>query len=297
MVQERLASAHDRSGRGSGVWRVRRYGGGDGGVGRRAGRGRVGQRSRRGARREVCPLRGRRCRRMRRCERRIGYRVRRGGWYWLGRWGQRCVGLGVIEHGADAVPEVGKPCSGIRDARFGRHDLIDMLDERGHQQLQGLGIAVLDGGVENRTGFGAELGECLRGEGRVGPVETCGTARGCGTAVTASEQAREQGRQGQWGRESGAWPTPSMHPAGCRGCFRVLRGGAVTAGLRHRRPPPGAGEDDAADNGAAHCAAEPADEARTNPLGGLGSKAGGGERGRHGRESSRYIICFQGEYA
>ena len=72
----------------------------------------------------------------------------------------------------------------------------------------------------------------------------------------------------------------NTHPAG-RGGIRMLRRCAVAAGLGHGRAPPGAGEGDGADNGAAHRAAEAADEARTNPLVGLGRKAGDGERDWH----------------
>ena len=67
----------------------------------------------------------------------------------------------------------------------------------------------------------------------------------------------------------------------------MLRRGVVAAGLRCRcqaggRAPPGAGKGDAADNGAAHHAAEAADEARTNPSSGLGRWDGGVERAWHG---------------
>jgi len=55
----------------------------------------------------------------------------------------------------------------------------------------------------------------------------------------------------------------------------------ASAGLRRGRAPQGCGEVDAAANGAAHHAAEAADEARTNPLAGLGSWGGDVERGWH----------------
>jgi len=71
---------------------------------------------------------------------------------------------------------------------------------------------------------------------------------------------------------------------GCGG----LRRGVVPAGLRHGGAPQGSGEVEAAANGAAHRAAEAADEARTNPLAGLGGKAGGGERDWHW---GRSIVC------
>jgi len=61
----------------------------------------------------------------------------------------------------------------------------------------------------------------------------------------------------------------------------MLRGGVVAAGLRGGWAPQSAGEGDAADNGATHRAAEAADEARTNPLVGLGSTAGCVERDWH----------------
>ena len=98
--------------------------------------------------------------------------------------------------------------------------------------------------------------------------------------MTTGEQTREPGRQEQWGRECGAGPTWSTRPRG-RGGFLTLRRGVVGAGLRHGRAPQGTGEGDAADNGAEHHATEPADEAHTNPLVGLGRKAGGGKRDRH----------------
>jgi len=55
----------------------------------------------------------------------------------------------------------------------------------------------------------------------------------------------------------------------------------VAAGSGHGGTLQGTGEGDAADNDAPHRAAEAADEARTNPLGGLGRKAGDVERGWH----------------
>ena len=61
----------------------------------------------------------------------------------------------------------------------------------------------------------------------------------------------------------------------------MLRRGAVVAGLRGGRAAQGAGKGDAADNGAAHRAAKAADEARTNPLAGLGSKVRKVKRGLH----------------
>jgi hypothetical protein len=75
-------------------------------------------------------------------------------------------------------------------------------------------------------------------------------------------------------------PLRDGHPAG-RGGLRILCRGAVVAGLRGGWAPPGAGEGDGADNGAAHRTAEAADEARTNPLVGLGRKAGRVEHGWH----------------
>jgi len=267
------ACVHDRCGRGSDVWRGVRCDGDDLSVGRR----------------HPCFCRrhcrpGRRCRWMRRCDRRLRRLVRRGGWYWPRRCGRRRIGLGVSERGADAVPQVGKHCLGIRDARFGRHDLIDVLGECGDQQLQGLGIAVLERRVENRTGLRAELGECLRGEWYVALAETCG-------AATAGAQRREPGRQGQRGRESGAGPARKRDPPGRRG-LPILRPGVVAAGSRGGRAAQGAGEGDAADNSAAHRAAEAADEARTNPLAGLGGTAGCVERDRH-QESIMGILSFR----
>ena len=150
--------------------------------------------------------------------------------------------------------------------------MIDVLGERGNHQLQGLGIAILERCVENRARSGAELGESLRSEVHVALVETCWAGGGCGAAVTAGgEQTREQGRRKQRGRESDAWPAQNTHPPGGGGSRILWRCG----------PPQGTGEGDAADNDAAHRAAEPADEARTNPLGGLGGKAGDVERGWH----------------
>jgi len=55
----------------------------------------------------------------------------------------------------------------------------------------------------------------------------------------------------------------------------------VPAGFRHGWAPQGSGEVDAAANDAAHRTAEAADEARTNPLTGLGRKAGSGEGDGH----------------
>ena len=119
------------------------------------------------------------------------------------------------------------------------------------------------------------MGICLRGEGGVSPVETFRAA------VTAGEQkTRKQGRQRQRKRAIGARTARHTHLAGRWG-LRLLRGGVVAAGLRHGRAPR-AGEGDDAANRAPHRAAEPADEARTNPLVGLGSTAGCVERGWHG---------------
>jgi len=156
--------------------------------------------------------------------------------------------------------------------------LIDVASERGKHQLQGLGIAFLERRVENRTGFGAELWECLRSEGLVALVEVCG-AVGCRrAAVTEGEQTHEQGRQKQrGGGKSGAWPAGNRHPPG-RGC---LRRDLAAARSRDGRAAQGAGEGDAAGNEAPHRAAEPADEARTSPLVGLGGKAGDVERSWH----------------
>jgi len=195
-----------------------------------------------------------------------------------------------------------------------------VLGEGGHQQFQGLGIAVLERGIENRTGFGTELRECLRGEVDVVSVATCRAVYGCGAVVTAGKQTREQVRQGrgctlirplrgrpriksgaglgllrspspQDGRGRwGARPVRNTHPAG-RGGLRILRRGVALADLRHGRAPQGSGQVDAAANDAAHRAAEAADEARTNPLAGLGGKAGGGERDLHwGRSIVRAIL-------
>jgi len=162
--------------------------------------------------------------------------------------------------------------------RLGRHQFADVLGEGGKHQLQGLGIAVLERGVENRTGLWAELGECLRGKGLVALVAKCGAAVCRGAMVTAGEQkTREPVRQAQRGRDSGVPRARNTHP-GWRG---GLRRGVVPAGLRHGRAPQGGGEVDAAANDAAHRAAETADEARTNPLAGLGRKAGSGERDGH----------------
>ena len=145
--------------------------------------------------------------------------------------------------------------------------------------MQGLGIAVLDRCVENRTGLEAELGECLRGEEYVGVVAA---ARGRGVVLTASEQRREPARQEKRERASGGRPARHTHPAG-RGGLRLLRCGVVLAGLRDGRSPQGAGEVDAAANSAADRAADAADEARTNPLAGLGRTAGDVERSWHWR--------------
>ena len=114
--------------------------------------------------------------------------------------------------------------------------------------------------------------------------------------MTAGEQTREPARQERWGRGRGAWPAWDTHPRG-RGGFRALRRGVVGAGLRRGRTARDAGEADAADDGTAHRSAKPADEARTNPLVGLGRKGGGEERGWHWRECNRRIILFQGRLA
>jgi len=103
----------------------------------------------------------------------------------------------------------------------------------------------------------------------------------CRAAVTAGEQTRKQARPEERERAIGARPARHTHPASCWG-LRRLRRGVVAPGLRHGGAS-GAGEGDDAANRAAHRAAEPADEARTNPLVGLGSKASGVERDWHGR--------------
>jgi len=231
---------------------------------------------------------------MRRCDQRIRPGVRRDGWYCLGRGGQRSVGLGVSERGVQPVPQVGKYCLEIRDTCFGRHDLADVPGERGDQQIEGLGIAFLERGVENRAGFGTELRECLRGEVRVALSERRGTA-----ATACEQRRREPARQKQRGRKSGVQPARHTRPLG-REDFRLLCCGVVAAGLCPRcqgggTAPEGTGQGDAADNDAADRAAEPADEGRTNPLGGLGSWGGGVERDWHWRrEYSRYDILCQG---
>ena len=99
--------------------------------------------------------------------------------------------------------------------------------------------------------------------------------------MTAGEQkTRKRARQRQRKRAIGARPARHTHPAGRWGLW-LLRSGVVAAGLRHGRAP-SAGEGDDAANGAPHRAAEPAGEARANPLVGLGSTAGCVERGWHG---------------
>jgi len=65
--------------------------------------------------------------------------------------------------------------------------------------------------------------------------------------------------------------------------LRILHRGVVVAGSRQGWAPEGAGKGDAADNDAAHRAAEAADEARSNPLVGLGGWDGDVERGWHWR--------------
>jgi len=142
-----------------------------------------------------------------------------------------------------------------------------VLGERGNQQLHSVGIAFLERGVEDRASFGGELGVCLRGERRAALAEKRGAAEG--PAVLAGAQTREQARLGR-----------DRHRAGFGG-FRTLRRGVVAAGLRNGGASPGTGEGEAADNGAAYRAAEPADEAGTNPLAGLGRTAGGVERDWH----------------
>jgi hypothetical protein len=276
------ASMHDRCGPGGDVRRDLWCGGRDRSVGPLVGGWWAGRRYWRHTRRLFCRGHdgpGRRCMHLRlgRCSRLIRQRIRRRGWYWLRRCGQRSVGIGVTEGGAQPVPQVGKRCRAVRDVRFGRHDLIDVLGEGGHHQIQGLGIAVLERCVENRTGLGAELREYLRGEEHVGVVEA---SRGCGAVLTASEQRREPARQEERERASGWRPARHTHPAG-RGGSRLLRCGVVLAGLRDDRSPQGAGEVDAAANSAADRAADAADEARTNPLVGLGGKAWWVERNWH----------------
>jgi len=128
--------------------------------------------------------------------------------------------------------------------------------------------------------LGAELGEYLRGEGRVAVVGKCAAAFGGESAAMAGEQRREPVRQEERERGGAVRPARKRHPAG-RGGLRMLRGGAVSARLRRGRAPQGCGEVDAAANGAAHRAADPAHDARTNPLEGLGSWGDGVERGWH----------------
>ena len=282
-VLERSASVHDRCGQGSDVWRGLPCGGGDCGVVRLVGRRRAGRRQRQEARRVFCRRPcgpGRQCRRLRRCDRRIGHCVREGGRYCFRRCGEGGIGLGVSERGVQPAQEGGKRCRGIRDARFGRHDFADVLGECGDYQIQGLGIAVLDRRVEDRTGLGAELGECFRGEEHVAVVGKCAAAFGGGSAAMAGGQWREPVRQEERERASAGRPAWKRQPAG-RGGLRMLGGGVASAGLRGGRVPQGCGEGNAAANGAAHRAADPADEARTNPLAGLGSWGGDVERGWH----------------
>ena len=120
--------------------------------------------------------------------------------------------------------------------------------------------------------------ECLRREGLVAAVETCGAA-----VTTGGEQMREQGRRKRRDREGGARLARNARGPG-RGGLRILRLGVVAAGLRDGRAAQGAG--DAADNDVPHRAAEAADEACTNPFGGLGGKAGDVERGWHCHHNS-----------
>jgi len=98
--------------------------------------------------------------------------------------------------------------------------------------------------------------------------------------VRAGEQRREPVRQEERERANAGRAARQRQPGGCGG-LGMLGGGVVLTGLRRGRAPQGCGEVDSTANGAVHRATDPADEARTNPLAGLGSSGGDVERGWH----------------
>src|SRR5487761_2471252 len=103
----------------------------------------------------------------------------------------------------------------------------------------------------------------------------------CGPGPVAAEPTREPAGAGWPGWRNRCGGELPARPAG-RGRRRQVSGrGRVAAGLRRSRASQATGERDAASDDAAHGAAEPAEDARTGPLVGLGRKAGGVEGGWH----------------
>jgi len=98
------------------------------------------------------------------------------------------------------------------------------------------------------------------------------------------EQSREPGGPGWCDRGRGAWPARGTRLPGRGTRVGASDHGVADVGLRRCRAPHGAGESKAAGDSVAHRAAEPAEEARTNPLVGLGRRVGRSECGYHGGE-------------
>ena len=173
------------------------------------------------------------------------------------RRGTACrVRLRCIQRRIEADPQAGRRGVGIFGAWFGRPQGLEVPDEGGEQYLQDGRIAFLEGGVEDRTRFGAEV--------RVCPWREAGVVAAGGPAARLGRCAEQLDRR----RFS------------CLGCGRDRLGTRDFArGWRSRLPAAG-GTGEAGDR-AAYRAAHPAGKAHAGALAGLGGKAGSGERDWH----------------
>ncbi len=203
----------------------------------------------------------------------ISWRIGR----WIGRWIGR---TGFAEPVDQAAPQAEHRLLGIRPVRFGRHGLGDVPHEGGKQQAEDDRIAVLDWRVEDREGFRRQAGAVLRGE-RVavaGGVAATGW-REAGPA--GAEAPREPARPGWRHRRRAGRAARGAGPPGrgCGGLVRCRLGGE--AGGRRDGVAQAASEGDATGQRATHGTADPADEARTDPLVRLREEAGGVGCGWH----------------
>ena len=203
------------------------------------------------------------------------------------RLGRRGIRPGFIERSAQMAPQGGKPRLGVQ-AQLGRQAVGEVPSEHGEHEAQKFGIAFLDRRVEQLANVGGEAGIGLRGEAgfvaagepraaeRCGPVaaEPTGEPAGPGwrKGRGSARPARTPGRGRACRIAGGGYGAAGLR--GSRRAYRISGIGCGVAGLRDSRRAQSAGESDAAGNETAHGAADPADEARTNPLVILG-KAGG----------------------
>ena len=215
-------------------------------------------------------------------------RIDRPGRRRIRRIGRSGVGADVIEHADETVPQSGKHRIGVPHARFRRHGIGDVPGEACEQQAQDLRIALVERRVEDRTDLGGESGICLRGERGRDAAWAWRAADGRGLAQAEAAPIRDPvgvGWRRRRNRSSFGHPTRDTRAPRCE-CGRRRRAAGrlrVRTGPRREPGTQAAGEADAAGKGAAHRAAEAADNARTDPLAGLGNKAGGVRRGWHWR--------------